>query len=100
MAARVKARVAASGEDVDEDGVRLPAGEVHAWEPGTNSTLCGLALSRSRLRRFQHVGWPDILPESGGAADFVQVVCPRCTAAVTPRRAREGPRWERISPRP
>ncbi len=98
--AATKARVAASSGEVDEDGVRLPAGEVHAWEPGINSTACGLALSRSRLLRFQHIPWSDILPDSGGSADFVRVVCPRCTAAVTPRRARDGRRWERVSPRP
>src|SRR4051812_25509391 len=39
--------VAASSQWTDADGVRRPAGEVHAWTPGTNQTLCGLALSRS-----------------------------------------------------
>jgi hypothetical protein len=90
--------VAASSDWRDEDGVRLPAGEVHAWEPGTNQTLCGLALSRSGLRRFPHVRWPEILPESGGAADEVRRVCPRCAAAVGGRRS-ERP-WRRTSPRP
>ncbi len=98
--AAVRARVAASGDWVDEDGIRQPAGEVHAWEPGTNQTLCGLALSKSQLRRFQHVPWPEILPESGGAADYVNYVCPRCTAAAGPKRARDARPWQRTSPRP
>jgi hypothetical protein len=99
MGNRVQLSVAASSRWVDEDGVRLPAGEVHAWEPGTNQTACGLALSRSRLQRFPHVRWPDVQPESGGAADRVQRVCPRCAAAARPQRARRH-QWERISPRP
>lgn len=98
MAVRAEPSVAASGEWVDPDGVRLPAGEVHAWRPGHNQTLCGLALSRSRLRRFAHVAWPDVFPESGGAADAVRRVCPRCQAAAGHRR--RGRRWQRTSPRP
>jgi hypothetical protein len=97
MAATV-ARVAASSEWTDEDGVRLPGGEVHAWEPGMNQTLCGLALSKSALRRFSHVAWSDVQPESGGAADEVRRVCPRCQAAT--RGSRSGRSWERRSPRP
>lgn len=62
----MSARVAASGSWTDPDGVRLPAGEVHAWVPGHNQTVCGLALSRSRLARFPHVLWEDVFPESGG----------------------------------
>ena len=52
--------VAASGQwtDEEEGRRRLPAGEVHAWEPGRNETVCGLSLSRSRLVRFSHVNWP------------------------------------------
>ena len=50
-------RTAASGQWTDpEDGIRYPSGEVHAWEPGRNETVCGLSLSRSRLTRFSHVG--------------------------------------------
>ncbi|GAA3744177.1 hypothetical protein HDA32_002414 [Spinactinospora alkalitolerans] len=98
MGARGAASVAASGEWTDDDGVRLPAGEVHAWHPGTNQTVCGLALSRSRLRRFHHVAWEDVLPESGGAADRVVRVCPKCSAAASPNRSRR--RWTRTSPRP
>jgi len=90
--------VAASGQWTDDDGVRLPAGEAHAWWPGTNQTLCGLALSRSRLLRFPHVSWTDAFPESGGAADEVRRVCPRCRAAAGKRRP--GREWSRTSPRP
>jgi hypothetical protein len=74
--------VAASSEWVDPDGVRRPAGEVHAWTPDTNQTLCGLALSRSRLGRYPHVDWEDVRPESGRHADAVQRVCrPGCRNA-------------------
>ncbi|CAM3130195.1 MULTISPECIES: hypothetical protein [Streptomyces] len=101
MAARKRYAVAASGRWFDEDdGRRLPAGEVHAWEPGTNQTVCGLALSRSQLARFPHVEWPDILPESGGAADRVQRVCPRCAAVAGRRGPDARPRWHRTDPRP
>ncbi|MGW1635134.1 hypothetical protein, partial [Streptomyces anthocyanicus] len=65
--------VAASGRWWDEDDRRwLPAGEVHAREPGRNETVCGLSLHRSRLSRFPAVAWTDVLPESGGAADAVR----------------------------
>ena len=90
-------RVAASGTWTDPDGVRQPAGEVHGWQPGTNGTACGLALSRSQLRTFGDVTWADVQPESGGRADAVQVVCPRCAAAVGGRPRR---RWTRVDPRP
>lgn len=93
-----RAAVAASGEWLDpDDGVRLPAGDVHAWLPGTNQTVCGLALSRSRLLRFAHVPFTQVLPESGGAADAVGRLCPRCLAATG---VRPGRRWERHDPRP
>ncbi|MFJ8831603.1 hypothetical protein [Micromonospora aurantiaca] len=39
------AAVAASREVPGDDGVRRPGGEVHAWLPGRNQTLCGLPLS-------------------------------------------------------
>jgi hypothetical protein len=78
--------VAASSEWTDPDGVRRPAGEVHAWTPGTNQTLCGLALARSLLGRFPHVEWDDIRPESGRHADEVRRVCPRCAAGAGRRR--------------
>jgi len=91
--------VAASSEWVDDDGVRMPAGDVHAWEPGTNQTLCGMALSRSQLRRFPHVRWPEIDPATGGAADEVRRVCPRCRAATGGGRRKQRD-WTRIDPRP
>ena len=98
-AAGTPARVAASGQWWDAmAGARQPAGEVHAWEPGRNETRCGLALSRSSLVRFPHVSFPDTFPESGGAADAVTHVCPRCVAAVGVRRS--GRSWTRSNPRP
>jgi hypothetical protein len=80
--------VAASRAWIDPDGVRRPGGEVHGWVPGTNQTLCGLALSRSALTRYPHVDWADAQPESGRHADAVRRVCPRCAAAARPRRSR------------
>ncbi|MGW0563850.1 hypothetical protein ACWDZ4_25370 [Streptomyces sp. NPDC003016] len=101
MAASTRYAVAASGQWVDEeDGRRLPAGEVHAWEHGMNQTVCGLSLSRSQLGRFAHVVWSDILPESGGAADRVQRVCPRCASVAGRRGSDARPTWHRTNPRP
>nr|WP_189414071.1 MULTISPECIES: hypothetical protein [Streptomyces] len=92
--------VAASGRWWDEEDNRwLPAGEVHAWEQGTNQTVCGLSLHRSRLSRFAAVPWAEALPESGGAADAVRRVCPRCAAAAA-RHAGARPGWRRTNPRP
>ncbi|MDT9685915.1 hypothetical protein RND61_28170 [Streptomyces sp. TRM76323] len=95
--------VAASGQWTEnEEGRRrrLPAGEVHAWEPGRNETVCGLSLSRSLLTRFPHVPWIDTMPESGGAADRVQRLCHRCAAVAGRRGADARPRWQRTNPRP
>jgi hypothetical protein len=93
--------VAASGQWFDEeDNRRLPAGEVHAWEQGMNQTVCGLSLSRSELRRFAHIAWADTFPESGGAADRVQRVCPRCASVAGRRGPDARPRWHRTNPRP
>ncbi|MEV8127562.1 hypothetical protein AB0P07_26335 [Streptomyces sp. NPDC085944] len=93
--------VAASGRWWDEgDGRWLPAGEVHAWEQGRNETVCGLSLHRSGLSRFSAVTWTDVLPESGGAADAVRRVCPRCAAAAGRRGADSRPAWRRVNPRP
>jgi hypothetical protein len=78
--------VAASSGWTDPDGVRRPGGEVHGWVPGTNQTVCGLSLSRSRLDRYPHTDWADVRPESGRHADAVRRVCPRCAAAARPRR--------------
>jgi len=87
--------VAASSGWVDPDGVRRPAGEAHAWLPGTNQTLCGLALSRSALRRFPHVRFDfrasDVLTDT----DPIGRICPRCLAATRPR-----PRRNRVFRRP
>jgi hypothetical protein len=98
VARQPSAATAASSTWLDpDDGVRLPAGDVHAWVPGTNQTMCGLALSRSRLHRFAHVPFAQVLPESGGAADAVSHLCPRCLAAAG---VRPGRRWQRRDPRP
>lgn len=91
-------KVAASGDWRDEDGVRHPAGEVHGWLPGRNSTVCGLQLSRSLLRAFPDVDWRDVQPDSGGRADAVRDVCQRCAAASGRRRDQRG--WRRVQPRP
>lgn len=98
MARVRRAAVAASSRWTDPEGVRRPAGEVHAWEPGTNQTVCGLALSRSALERFPHVSWADVQPATGAHADRVGRVCPRCDAG-TGRRRDERP-WRRVDPRP
>ena len=93
------AQVAASSSWTDPDGIRLPAGEVHAWLAGTNSTVCGLQLSRSSLARFPHVRWEDAFPESGGSADEVSRVCPRCAKAAGGPRSDRRP-WQRYPRRP
>ncbi|MGW0521694.1 hypothetical protein [Crossiella sp. NPDC003009] len=84
------AAVAASREWTGEDGVRLPAGDVHAWWPRTNQTVCGLALRRSQLAPFPHVVWPDAvwLTQSAEARDQLLRLCHRCTAAMAPRPRR------------
>lgn len=92
------ARVAATSVWVDPDGFRAPAGEVHAWTPGRNETVCGLSLSRSRLSRLAHVEWADAQPETGRDADAVQAVCRRCLAAMGARRDERS--WTRNNPRP
>lgn len=89
---------AATGTAVSPEGVRAPSGEVHAWLPGTNATVCGLQLSRTRLDRLSHVGFAEALPESGGSAEFVSSVCPRCRAAVFGRGSQRS--WQRHQPRP
>ena len=93
------AHVAATDDQLDEDLARLPAGEVHGWFRGQNSTVCGLSLHRSRLRTFPGVLWTDVQPASGGAADFVQAVCDRCRAGIEGRTSKRRP-WTRESPRP
>ncbi|MFJ6248440.1 MULTISPECIES: hypothetical protein [unclassified Streptomyces] len=101
MADKKRYAVAASGTWTDEeDGRRLPADEVHAWEQGMNQTVCGLSLNRSRLARLSHVAWTDAFPESGGAADRVRRVCPRCASVAGRRGPDARPRWQRVNPRP
>ncbi|MGQ7297694.1 hypothetical protein [Quadrisphaera sp. KR29] len=95
MRARAAA-VAASSRWTDADGVRAPGGEAHAWEPGTNQTVCGLALSRSQLERFPHVSWEDLL--SARTGEHVKRVCPRCRAATRRREPREARRWSPPGP--
>lgn len=92
------ARVAASSTWVDPDGVRRPAGDVHAWLPGTNQTVCGLPLARADLARFPHVSWADADPATGAHADAVAHRCHRCAAGTGERRD-ERP-WRRVDPRP
>jgi hypothetical protein len=92
--ARAAAAVAASSRWTDDDGVRQPGGEAHAWEPGTNQTTCGLALSRSQLERFPHVPWSQVV-HLGRDDAHVKRVCPRCTAA-TRRGPREKRSWSRM----
>lgn len=92
-------QIAATDDLLDEDLVRLPAGEVHAWYRGQNSTVCGLSLHRSRLRTFGGLEWTDVQPASGGMADAVREVCPRCRAAVEGRTSKRRP-WTRERPRP
>lgn len=100
MRRRVRsAAVAATGRWTDpDDGVRAPAGEVHAWVPGTNQTVCGRALSRERLERFPHIFWADAQPASGRYADEVTAVCRRCAAGMGARRDEKS--WTRHNPRP
>ncbi len=97
MARVTTASVAASSEWVGPDGVRQPGGEVHAWSPGTNQTVCGLALSRTRLRRFPHVPFDFRRTDVVTSDDQVRYICPRCVAATSRRGERT---WTRTSPRP
>lgn len=90
--------VAASGSWIDPDGFRSPAGEVHAWQPGTNQTLCGMQIKKQGLQRFSHVEWVDAQPATGRDADRVTAVCRRCAAAT--RRRRDERPWVRHDPRP
>lgn len=92
------AAVAATGRWTSPDGVRLPAGTAHAWVPGTNQTVCGLALSREHLGRFPHVPWVNVQPVTGVDADEVTELCRRCAAGTGARRKER--RWTRTDPRP
>ncbi|MCW2813369.1 MAG: hypothetical protein JWN84_824 [Nocardioides sp.] len=94
----MRASVAATDSWRDPDGIRSPAGEVHAWLPGTNQTLCGTPLRKARLGRFPHIDWRDVQPATGRDADRVASVCRKCAAGMGQRRD-EKP-WKRIDPRP
>jgi len=98
MAPPHNASVAATDQWTDPDGIRSPAGAVHAWLVGTNQTLCGEQLSRSQLVRFPHIEWADAQPATGRDADRVTDVCPRCAAAMG--RKRDERPWKRVDPRP
>jgi hypothetical protein len=96
-----RAMIAASGEDRDADGVRVPAGDAHAWLPGQNQTVCGVPLSRARLRVFPHVPWEFGETDALNSGDAVRHICPRCQAALRTRPGRGAHRtWTRASPRP
>lgn len=84
--AKRDASVAASDSGDDPDGGRLPRGEVHGWWHGQAETVCGLMVRRSDLATFPALSWADVQPASGGAADLVQQVCPRCRQALAPAR--------------
>ena len=94
----MSAAVAATGSWIDPDGFRMPSGEVHAWRPGQNQTVCGLSIHRSRLLRFAHVEWADVQPLTGRDGDEVVEVCARCAAGMG--RRRDSRRWQRTAPRP
>jgi hypothetical protein len=98
MAGRTSAATAATDTWTDPDGYRTPAGEVHAWLPRTNQTLCGVPLARAGLARFAGVPFEEAQPATGNAADRVTSVCRRCLAATGHRRD-EKP-WRRTNPRP
>jgi hypothetical protein len=92
----MRASVAATGSWTDPDGFRMPSGEVHAWLPGRNQTLCGLSTKVSALGCFADVDWADVQPVSGRDADRIAVVCPRCASAMGTRRDTKP--WRRRDP--
>lgn len=79
---------AASSSWRDDEGTRLPSGDVHAWWPGQNQTLCGVPLSRAQLDRFPHVLWADAQWINDTADTPVMAMCPRCAAAAGPKKRR------------
>ncbi|PWK83685.1 hypothetical protein C8D88_110141 [Lentzea atacamensis] len=84
--------VAASSGWRDDEDIRMPSGDVHAWWPGQNQTLCGVPLSRARLDRFPHVLWIDALWINDTAGAPVMAMCRRCAAAARPRTQRRADR--------
>lgn len=93
----MRAAVAATDSWVDEHGLTVPAGHVHAWLPGTSQTLCGLSTESSRLGQFSHIDWADVRPASGRDANRVAALCPKCTGAMG--RRRDPKSWTRAFPR-
>jgi hypothetical protein len=89
--------VAASSEWIDDNGVRQPGGDVHAWEQGQNQTVCGLPLHKARLRRFPHVPFDFRATDQLTGADQIGHICRRCVAATSRRGERP---WVRTAPRP
>jgi hypothetical protein len=87
--------VAASSNWRDDENTRMPSGDVHAWWPGQNQTLCGVPLSRARLDRFPHVLWIDALWINETGSTPVMAMCRRCAAAAGPRGQRRGDRLRR-----
>ena len=92
------ANVVATDTWTDPDGIRAPAGSVHAWLPGTNQTVCGRQLSKEGLLSFPHIQWVDVQPATGRDADRVNAVCPQCAAGMGARR--DDRPWRRTDPRP
>jgi hypothetical protein len=96
-----RAAVAATDSWTNPDGRQAPAGEVHAWLPGTGQTLCGLSTARSQLTGFSNADWIDVQPEAGRDAGRVTDVCPRCASAMGQRRdSRPGTRTNSHHPLP
>ena len=93
----MRAAVVATDWWVDEDGLTVPAGHVHAWLPGTSQTLCGLSTESSRLGQFAHIDWADVQPATGRDANRVSALCPKCTGAMG--RKRDIKSWTRAVPR-
>jgi hypothetical protein len=83
---------------IDPDGIRRPGGDLHAWLPGTNQTLCGLALSKSSLTRFPHVAWSDLRRDVEDEEGRPVSVCRRCDAATGHPRAERRPRRQNARP--
>lgn len=93
MVSGVGVAVAASGEYVDQDGVRAPWGDMHGWQRGRNETLCGVSVKRAELRPFPHRLWADAIwtVESSGGHERTGRLCPGCLAAVRRKKPRQSP---------
>ena len=82
MARSTDPAVAATGSWMDPEGSRMPAGQVHAWLPDTDQTVCGFSVHRARLNRFSYVPWRAVQSAAGHFADRISSVCPKCTTAL------------------